>query len=329
MKHIGAFMNANMNTQNAELEYAKSVILQEINGLQIFSDHIDGNFISALDLILSKSGCVVVSGMGKPGHVGKKISATLASTGTRSFFLHPAEANHGDLGAISKNDVLLMLSLSGNTSELLPTLSYASRYKIDVIAITANEDSKLSKAATCKIIIPKIPEACPHNLAPTTSTTIMMAIGDAIALCLLKRKEFKREHFKELHPGGALGTQLLMVKDLMHQDIPVAKQNDQMGNVLIEMTAKSFGCACVIDDSGKVVGIITDGDLRRHVMDNFLYMKAHEIMSKNPKSIQKETFACDAIKIMNRYKITSLFVVENGFPCGIIHIHDCLRAGLG
>lgn len=317
-----------MENRNTEFKYVLSVIEKEIEGLQAVCNTLTEDFIDAVDLLYSKKGHVIVSGMGKPGHIGRKIAATLASTGTPAFFLHPAEASHGDLGTISDNDILLVLSLSGNTSELIPLLSYANRFGINIVGITGNKDSILFKSATKNILLPKIDEACPHNLAPTTSTTMMLAIGDAIALCLLKRKEFKREQFKNLHPGGNLGKRLLMVKDLMHTDVPKVLENTNMKDVLIEMTSKAFGCACVISKEGYILGVITDGDLRRNMNENFLNAKASEIMSLNPKIVSKEMFVQEATKIMNQLKITNLFVVENGIPCGIIHIHDCLRAGL-
>lgn len=312
----------------SEIEYAKYVLRQEISGLNALIDALEESFIKAIDLLCQKNGRVILSGIGKPGHICAKISATLASTGTPSFFLHPAEACHGDLGMISENDTLFVFSLSGNTSELIPMLSYANRFGIDVIGVTSNPESSLARASVIKIILPKVSEAGPYKLAPTTSTTMMIALGDAVALCLLKRKEFKKEQFKDLHPGGALGKQLLMVKDLMHLDVPIVRENDLMKSVLIEMTAKSFGCACVVDKYDKIVGVITDGDLRRHISINFLDMKAREIMSKNPKIISPCTFAQEATKIMNENKITNLFVSKDGTPVGIIHIHDCLRAGL-
>lgn len=312
----------------SEIEYAKYVLRQEISGLNALIDALEESFIKAIDLLCQKNGRVILSGIGKPGHICAKISATLASTGTPSFFLHPAEACHGDLGMISENDTLFVFSLSGNTSELIPMLSYANRFGIDVIGVTSNPESSLARASVIKIILPKVSEAGPYKLAPTTSTTMMIALGDAVALCLLKRKEFKKEQFKDLHPGGALGKQLLMVKDLMHLDVPIVCENDLMKSVLIEMTAKSFGCACVVDKYDKIVGVITDGDLRRHISINFLDMKAREIMSKNPKIISPCTFAQEATKIMNENKITNLFVSKDGTPVGIIHIHDCLRAGL-
>ncbi|MDR2781176.1 MAG: KpsF/GutQ family sugar-phosphate isomerase [Holosporaceae bacterium] len=311
-----------------ELDYAKSIIKEEISGLEAVYNSLNDSIINAIELLYKKKGHVIVSGMGKPGHIGRKISATLASTGTPSFFLHPGEASHGDLGEISGSDVLLVLSLSGNTQELVPMLSYANRFGIDVVAITSNPESILAKASTVCVLMPKVKEACPYNLAPTTTTTMMLAMGDVIALCLLKKKEFNREDFKNLHPGGALGKRLLTVGDLMHKDVPVAHGNDLMENILVNMTQKSFGCICIIDDNGKIIGIITDGDLRRNICENFLKMKAIEVMSRNPKIVSKNMFAQEATKMMNDHKITSLFVTEDDLPCGIIHIHDCLRAGL-
>ncbi|MDR0677440.1 MAG: KpsF/GutQ family sugar-phosphate isomerase [Holosporaceae bacterium] len=311
-----------------ELEYAKSVIIKEIQGLQSMHDFMNQSIIDALNMLYRKKGHIIVSGMGKPGHIGRKISATLASTGSPSFFLHPGEASHGDLGEISKDDVLLILSLSGNTQELIPLLSYANRFGINIVAITSDQESILAKSASINIIMPRIKEACPYNLAPTTTTTMMLALGDVIALCLLKRREFNRDDFKNLHPGGSLGKRLLMVQDLMHTNIPIVRESDLMRSVLKEMSEKSFGCACIVDKKGMIIGIITDGDLRRKISPDFLEKTASEIMTPNPKIVSKETFAQEATKIMNIHKITSLVVTENKVPCGILHIHDCLKAGL-
>jgi arabinose-5-phosphate isomerase len=313
---------------NPELEYAKSIIKVEMAGLEATYNALDNRIIEAIELLYGKKGHVIVSGMGKPGHIGRKISATLSSTGTPSFFLHPGEASHGDLGKISNSDVLLVLSLSGNTQELIPLLSYANRFGVGIIGITSDPQSVLAKASTVCITMPKVKEACPYNLAPTTTATMMLVIGDVIALCLLKRKEFNREDFKKLHPGGTLGKRLLTVGDLMHLDVPIVHEDEPMKVVLVEITNKSFGCACVVNAQNKIIGIITDGDLRRGLCSNFLEMKASEVMSRNPKIVAKEMFAQEAIKIMNDHKITSLFVTENDLPYGIIHIHDCLRAGL-
>ncbi|MBE6447322.1 MAG: KpsF/GutQ family sugar-phosphate isomerase [Alphaproteobacteria bacterium] len=314
---------------NVDLEYARSVFKQEIEGLEGMYCALDNNFVTAVDLICKKSkGHVIVSGMGKPGHIGKKISATLSSVGTPSFFLHPAEASHGDLGEISNNDVLLVLSLSGNTSELIPMLSYANRFGIDVIGVTANADSILAKSSRVLILMPQVKEACPYNLAPTTTSTMMLVIGDALALCLLNRKQFSRDDFKSFHPGGTLGKRLLKVSDLMHSDIPLVQMATTVKDVLIEMTQKSFGCTCVVDENGKIIGIITDGDLRRKIDDDFLNKTAADIMTRNPKVISEDDFAQEALKIMNKNQITSLFICREEKPCGILHVHDCLRAGL-
>ncbi|MDR1362276.1 MAG: KpsF/GutQ family sugar-phosphate isomerase [Holosporaceae bacterium] len=314
---------------NDELDYAHSVFATEIDGLRQASAGLDENFTAAIDLIYAKIGHTIVSGIGKAGHIGRKISATMASTGTPSFFLHPAEASHGDLGVISPDDILLVLSLSGNTQELIPMLNYANRFGVEVISITADGSSILAKSSKIVIQMPNIREACPHNLAPTTSTTVMAALGDALALCLLKRKRFNRDDFKKLHPGGTLGKRLLQVSDLMHTNLPLVMENCPMPDVLREMSEKSFGCAFVIDANGKIVGIITDGDLRRSIAPNFLELRACDIMTGNPGVISPDKFAQEATKIMNQKKITSLIVaLEDRRPCGIIHIHDCLRAGL-
>ena len=314
---------------SSDLDYAKSVLKQEIAGLEAMYWALDNNFVSAVELIYRKrNGHVIVSGMGKPGHIGRKVSATLSSVGTPSFFLHPAEASHGDLGEISEEDVLLVLSLSGNTQELVPMLSYANRFGIDVVAITSNPESILAKSASVVILMPKVDEACPYNLAPTTTTTMMLAIGDALALSLLNKKSFTRDDFKNFHPGGALGKRLLKVSDLMHTDTPIVQKDTPMKDVLIEMTNKSFGCACVVDVDGKIIGMITDGDLRRKMNSSLLDREAFEVMTSNPRVVSKDMFAQEATKIMNKCSITSLIVCEDGKPCGIIHIHDCLRAGL-
>ena len=314
---------------SSDLDYAKSVLKQEIAGLEAMYWALDNNFVSAVELIYRKrNGHVIVSGMGKPGHIGRKVSATLSSVGTPSFFLHPAEASHGDLGEISEEDVLLVLSLSGNTQELVPMLSYANRFGIDVVAITSNPESILAKSASVVILMPKVDEACPYNLAPTTTTTMMLVVGDALALSLLNKKSFTRDDFKNFHPGGALGKRLLKVSDLMHTDTPIVQKDTLMKDVLIEMTNKSFGCACVVDVDGKIVGMITDGDLRRKMNSNLLDREAFEVMTSNPRVVSKDMFAQEATKIMNKCSITSLIVCEDGKPCGIIHIHDCLRAGL-
>ena len=239
-----------------------------------------------------------------------------------------------DSGRFRKEKVIAKLSPVFDlrlqlSQELIPMLSYATRFGINIVGVTANENSILAKSATVNIFLPRIEEASPYNLAPTTSTTMMIALGDAIALCLLKKKEFNREDFKQLHPGGTLGKRLMLVQDLMHTDVPTVTENEPMADVLIEMTQKSFGCACVVNSKNEIIGIITDGDLRRSINENFLDMKACEVMSTHPKIVAPNTFAQEATRMMNYHKITSLFVCKSDrVPCGIIHIHDCLRAGL-
>ena len=277
-----------------ELEYAKSVIATEIDGLNQLRDSIGSSLQKALEILYKIKGHVIISGMGKPGHIGRKIAATLSSTGTPSFFLHPAEASHGDMGVISSDDALVVLSLSGNTQELVSLLEYTKRFGIPIIGITANDDSLLAKASTVTILIPKAGEACPYNLAPTTSTTIMLVLGDVLALALLKHKEFQREDFKKLHPGGALGKQLLMVSDLMHTSLPLVSIGATMETVLPEMTQKSFGCAGVVDEKNCLVGVITDGDLRRGIAKygvSFLSQPAQDVMSDKPLVVQPSLFA--------------------------------------
>lgn len=310
------------------LSCARSVLKTEISGLFATLNSFDESFVEAVNVMHKTTGHIVLTGMGKPGHIAKKISATMSSTGTKSFFIHPAEAAHGDLGVISSDDLLLVLSLSGETQELFPLLSYAKRFGIKIIGITGNADSSLGKIASTVIRIPRTREACPNNLAPTTSSTVMLAIGDALAVCLLQLNQFTKEDFKKLHPGGSLGKKLLKVKDLMHHDMPLVRQDGLMSDVIITMTKMSFGCAGVVDREGNLIGIITDGDLRRHISNQLLNAKACEVMTKSPVVVTQDTFASESMSIMNTRKITSLFVLDNLKPIGIIHIHDCLRAGL-
>ncbi len=312
------------------LEIGKSVIVAEKDGLELTEKALNSSFVKAVEILQNTLGHIVLTGMGKPGHIAKKISATLSSTGSQSFFLHPAEASHGDLGMLSTEDTLLVFSFSGNTSELIPLLEYAKRFGIRIVGVTAGDTSILARTADVLILMPKLNEATPSNLAPTTSSTAMLAIGDAIAVCLLTLKNFQKDDFKKLHPGGALGKQLLKVSDLMRTNVPTVYENDSMKDVIIQITAMSLGCACVLNSNGEISGIITDGDLRRHMLDNILNKTAKDVMSSSPKIIDHRTFAVEATKFMNENKITSLLVTSNDdkVPVGILHIHDCLRAGL-
>jgi arabinose-5-phosphate isomerase len=310
-----------------EILIAKKVLNFEIEGLKALSDGLDENFVEAVNLIFKIKGKVIVSGMGKSGHIARKIAATLSSTGTSSFFVHPGEASHGDLGMIAKDDVVIILSNSGETHELKDIVNYCKRFSINVIAIVGKDNSSLAEAADIKLILPDVPEACDIS-APTTSTIMMMAIGDALSIALLEKRSFKKDDYKLLHPGGKLGAIFTMVEDVMHKGdtIPLINSDDLMSDALITMTAKRLGCVGVIEDN-KLIGIICDGDLRRHMSPNLLNFSVKEIMTTNPKTIKKNSLVVEAIKVMNDKSITSLFVLENNYPIGIVHIHDCLRIG--
>jgi len=271
--------------------------------------------------------------MGKSGHIARKIAATLSSTGTPAHFVHPAEASHGDLGAITRQDVLLMLSWGGETAELSDLITYAKRFGIPLIGIASNPDSTLMQAADVKLLLPRAPEACPMGLAPTTSTTMMLGLGDALAVALMERKGFDADQYRDFHPGGSLGRALIRVSDLMHvgEELPLARDDASMRDVLLVMAERRFGCVGILDGDGNLAGIITDGDLSRHIDgDNFLDRKARAVMTRNPKIARPGQLAAEALAFMNEKKITRLFVLEDGEkkPVGILHIHDCLRAGL-
>jgi arabinose-5-phosphate isomerase len=312
---------------------AQRVLRTEAKSLNAMADSIGDAFLQATGALASITGRVVVTGMGKSGHIARKIAATMASTGTPAHFVHPAEASHGDLGMITRGDALLALSNSGNTAELADVIAYAARLSIPIIAITARAPSTLADAATVTLLLPPVEEACPMGLAPTTSTTATMAMGDALAVALLERRNFSAEQFRSLHPGGALGRRLLLVSDIMHAEPPLVAMETVMADALVAMTAKSFGCVGVIDGDGALAGIITDGDLRRHMTADLLSQSAGSIMTANPRTIRPRALAAEALATMNASNITSLFVLEPGVEgvgqaVGIVHIHDCLRAGL-
>ena len=315
-----------------DLSEASRVLLHEAKALEMLSDSLDESFSNAIKVIESCSGKVIVTGMGKSGHVAHKIQATLASTGTPSIFVHPGEASHGDMGMILKNDVVIALSNSGNTVELADLIKYTKRFDIPLISMTKNADSTLAKASTVALIMPDIEEACPIGLAPTTSTTLMMALGDALASTLLKRKNFSASDFSVFHPGGSLGNKLRKVRDIMHvkSQIPLISNNALMSDALIEMTSKGFGCVGVVDNENALVGIVTDGDLRRHMSSDLAVKKITEVMSASPKTMVADILVEEAISFINKNKITAVFIVESidsKKPVGVINIHDCLRAG--
>jgi arabinose-5-phosphate isomerase len=287
-------------------------------------------FVAAVDLMHDARGRVIVTGMGKSGHVGRKIAATLASTGTPAFFVHPSEASHGDLGVITPDDVIMALSWSGETVELKDLVDYSRRFNIGLIAITAAADSTLGKAADAVLLLPQAREACPHNLAPTTSTLMQAALGDALAVALLERRGFTALDFGKLHPGGRLGAMLKFVRNLMHTGdaIPLVAAGAPMSEALVEMSAKGFGCVGITDARGSLIGIVTDGDLRRHMRPDLLQARVEEVMTRAPKTVTPDQLASEALEILNSSKITALIVAEAGKPVGIIHIHDILRAGV-
>lgn len=314
---------------NKDIDIGIKVIEKEIEGLKSLESNINDNFVNALDLIENLKGKVIVSGMGKSGHIGCKIAATLASTGTPSFFIHPGEASHGDLGMVTKDDLLLLLSNSGETTELSDIINYSKRFRIPLIGIVRRKESQLAKSSDLAFILPEIPEASNIN-APTTSTTMMLALGDALAVALLERKNFNKENFKIFHPGGKLGASFLKVKDLMHagEKIPLANLNDNISLVIKEITSKKFGCVAIVNSEKKIVGVVTDGDLRRNI-NNLLKSEAKDIMNITPKTTKSDSLATSALSSMEISSITSLFVINNQQEVeGILHIHDLLRAGI-
>ena len=293
-------------------------------------DGLGAQFIAAVDMIRQARGKVVVSGMGKSGHVGHKIAATLSSTGTPTFFVHPAEASHGDLGMITPDDVVMALSWSGETVELKNLIDYSRRFRIALIAVTSEPASTLGQAADVTLVLPPAREACPHNLAPTTSSLMQLALGDALAIALLESRGFTALDFRNLHPGGRLGAALTFTRDLMHAGaaIPLAPLGARMAQAIVEMSGKGFGCVGVADAAGSLVGIITDGDLRRHMRANLLDAAVEEIMTRRPITVAPDQLASEVLEILNSAKITALFVIEAGRPVGIVHLHDLLRAGV-
>jgi arabinose-5-phosphate isomerase len=308
---------------------AHKALKSESKSIDLLATNLPQDLPDFILRVIGTKGRVIVSGVGKSGHIGKKIASTLASTGTPSFFIHPTEASHGDLGMIQKEDICLLISNSGEASEFYDILNFIKKSSIQMAAISSNQKSTLMKAANFKLTIPKSDEVCPIGLAPTTSAILTLAIGDAIAVSLMEQRNFNKSDYSVFHPGGKLGTQLLRTKDLMHMgdQIPIVAGDDLMEDVLLEMTSKSFGVAVVCKEK-KVVGIITDGDLRRH-MKNLLDKSANEIATKNPITIGHEMFAVDALKLMNANQISTLIVKnEEEIIVGILHIHDLVRAGI-
>lgn len=311
------------------LTSARKTLAAEAAGLNQLAEALGDDFVAAIDLLADVKGRVIVSGMGKSGHIGNKIAATMASTGTPASFVHPAEASHGDLGMITTDDVVLALSWSGGTQELASLLGYTKRFSIPLIAITSGADSLLGQAADICLTLPKADEACPNGLAPTTSTTMQLALGDALAVALLERRNFSASDFKDFHPGGKLGASLSRIREVMHAGdaLPLADGAMRMDEAIVVMTEKGFGCLGIVDDKGALSGIITDGDLRRHMADDLLAKTTSDIMTANPQTIGGDKLTAEALSLMQENKIQCLFVCEEGNPTGLVRVLDLLRLG--
>jgi arabinose-5-phosphate isomerase len=319
---------------NGDAAAARRVFETAGEAIRALEETLDGAFSRAVDTLLAVEGRVIVSGMGKSGHIARKIAATFASTGTPAHFVHPAEASHGDLGAVTRQDALLMLSWRGETAELSDIITYAKRFRIPLIGMASNAESTLLQASDVALVLPPVREACPMGLAPTTSTTLMLVLGDALAVALMERRGFSADQYRDFHPGGSLGRALVRVGDLMHtgDEVPLVGEATAMSDVLIAIAEHRFGCVGVTDKKGALVGIVTDGDLRRHMGRDLLDRKAADVMTRAPKVARPDELAAEALATMNEKKITQLFVLDpkdkSRKPVGILHIHDCLRAGL-
>jgi arabinose-5-phosphate isomerase len=287
-------------------------------------------FAHAIELVSAIRGRVIVTGVGKSGHIGAKIAATLASTGTPAFFVHPAEANHGDLGMIAKDDAIIAMSWSGESAELKSIVAYSRRFQIPLIAVTSGETSALAREADVVLTLPRVPEACPHGLAPTTSTLLQLVVGDALAIALLEAREFTPDQFRTFHPGGQLGASLMKVREIMHSgdSVPLAPVGSALRDAIVTLSKKRFGCVCIVDDAGRLAGIVTDGDLARNLDKNLGALVVDDIMTRTPKTIDPDTLAGEAIAILDEKRISALVVVEDGKPVGIVHFHDLLRVGV-
>tara|TARA_B100000029_G_scaffold181928_1_gene179559 strand:+ start:438 stop:1376 length:939 start_codon:yes stop_codon:yes gene_type:complete len=311
-----------------DIKVGKNVISLEIKALELLKENLNETFQKVINLLFETKGKIVISGIGKSGHIASKIASTLSSVGSPSFFIHPSEANHGDLGMITKQDCVILISNSGETLELINLILYCKKQKIPIIAITSEEKSTLAKKSDFALLIPKNVEACPLELAPTSSTTCTLSLGDALAVTLLKKREFTSKDFLELHPGGKLGKILQRVSDVMKTKklMPLINENKNVSEAILEMTSKGQGCVGVLSKNrNKLVGIVTDGDLRRHMSSNLLEKKVTEIMTRNPKTLSPETLVSDALNLMNQQSITNYFITEKMKPLGIIHLHDILK----
>ena len=310
-----------------EIKTGRQVIDIEIKALNLLKNYISKDFVKVVNLLLKNKGKIIVSGIGKSGHIASKIASTLSSVGSPSFYIHPSEANHGDLGMLEKKDVVILISNSGETSELINLILYCKKLGVPIISITSEPNSTLSRESNLNLLIPKNIEACPLELAPTSSTTCTLALGDALAVTLLKKKKFTESDFRELHPGGKLGQMLSEVKDVMkiNLDIPLIVESKKMSYAILEMTSKGEGCVGVVSKKNQLIGIITDGDIRRNMNPELLDKNVKEVMTRKPKTLSPNTLISKALKIMNEESITNIFITKQKKPIGIIHMHDILK----
>ncbi|AZO25737.1 MULTISPECIES: SIS domain-containing protein [unclassified Mesorhizobium] len=319
--------------RQAAIESALRTVATEQAGVATLATALDNGlsepFAAAVEVISRIEGRVIVTGVGKSGHIGSKIAATLASTGTPAFFVHPAEANHGDLGMIARDDAIIAMSWSGESKELMGIVAYSRRFSIPLIAITSGETSALARAADVVLLLPAVPEACPHGLAPTTSALLQLVMGDALAIALLEARGFTPDHFRTFHPGGQLGANLTQLREIMHvgERLPLVPSGTGMREAIVELSRKGFGCVAITGGDGALIGIITDGDIRRHIANDLLSMSVDQVMTKKPKTAAPDTLVATALQTINTSAITSLMVVEGGRPVGLVHLHDLLRIG--
>lgn len=316
-------------TDSEVIDLGKEVVAKQLIAIGELKDSINDTFAEVVVALSCLKGKLIVSGMGKSGNIARKISSTLSSTGTPSLYLHPAEAKHGDLGVIKKDDVVMLLSNSGETDELTSIINYCKRFDIKIISMTRNAESTLSNIGDIKIVLPAVPEASTLGV-PTTSSTMMIVYGDALAVALHHKRNFSKDDYKILHPGGQIGAKLTYIKEFMHtgEAMPLVKLENSVLDAVLEITNKRFGCVGIIDDAGKLKGIITDGDLRRHMHEDLRAKKAKDIMHHNPKTLSSEIMAAQALSVMNEQSITNMFVLEKEMPVGIIHVHDLLKLGV-
>ncbi|RWM12023.1 KpsF/GutQ family sugar-phosphate isomerase [Mesorhizobium sp.] len=319
--------------RQAAIESALRTVATEQAGMAALAAALDNGlsepFAAAVEVISRIEGRVIVTGVGKSGHIGSKIAATLASTGTPAFFVHPAEANHGDLGMIARDDAIIAMSWSGESKELMGIVAYSRRFSIPLIAITSGENSALARAADVVLLLPAVPEACPHGLAPTTSALLQLVMGDALAIALLEARGFTPDHFRTFHPGGQLGANLTLVSEIMRvgDQVPLALLGTKMPEAVMTLSQKKVGCVCIVDTVGKLVGIITDGDVARNLHRNLANVTVDEVMTRTPKTIDPQTLAGTAIAMLNEHNIGALVVTKNNMPVGVVHFHDLLRIG--